>query len=57
MLQLAAEGNSNAEIGARLFISPRTVEVHRARGMRKLGLQSYAELLRYALRRGLIFWS
>ena len=54
VLHLAAEGLTNAEIGARLFISPRTVETHRARLMRKLELQSHAELIRYAIRRGLI---
>jgi DNA-binding NarL/FixJ family response regulator len=54
VLHLAAEGLTNAEIGARLFISPRTAEVHRARLMRKLGLQSHTELIRYAIRRGLI---
>jgi two-component system, NarL family, response regulator NreC len=54
VLHLAAEGYANAEIGARLFISPRTVEIHRAKAMHKLGLQSYRELLHYALRRGMI---
>ena len=54
VLHLAAEGRTNAEIGARLFISPRTAETHRARLMRKLGLQSHTELILYAIRRGLI---
>jgi DNA-binding NarL/FixJ family response regulator len=54
VLHLAAEGLTNAEIGARLFISPRTAETHRARLMRKLGLHSHTELIRYAIRRGLI---
>ena len=54
VLHLAAEGRTNAEIGARLFISPRTAETHRARLMRKLGLQNHTELILYAIRRGLI---
>jgi DNA-binding NarL/FixJ family response regulator len=53
-LQLAAEGHSNAEIGARLSISPRTAEMHRANALRKLGIKSRAELTRYAIRRGLL---
>jgi two-component system, NarL family, response regulator NreC len=53
-LQLAAEGHSNAEIAARLSISPRTAEMHRANALRKLGLRSQAELTRYAIRRGML---
>jgi DNA-binding NarL/FixJ family response regulator len=54
VLQLAAQGLSNAEIGERLIISPRTAETHRANMLRKLGLQSQTDLVRYALGRGLI---
>lgn len=54
VLHLAAEGHANAEIAARLFISPRTVEVHRGNLMRKLGLQTQTDLVRYALRRGIL---
>lgn len=54
VLHLAAEGRTNAEIAARLFISPRTVETHRANLMRKLGLRTQSDLIRYALRRGLL---
>jgi two-component system, NarL family, response regulator NreC len=54
VLHLAAEGHTNAEIGKRLFISPRTVEVHRANLMRKLELHSHTDLIRYALKRGII---
>jgi two-component system response regulator NreC len=54
VLQLAAEGKTGSEIAARLHVSPRTVENHRANLMRKLGLQNPSELVRYALRRGLI---
>ncbi len=54
VLALAAEGHNNAEIGERLYISPRTAETHRTNLMRKLDLTTQAELLRYALQRGLI---
>jgi DNA-binding NarL/FixJ family response regulator len=54
VLQLAAEGKTNAEIAARLNISHRTVENHRAVLMRKLGLQNQTELIRHAIRHGLI---
>lgn len=54
VLQLAAEGHTNAKIATRLSISPRTVEMHRASVMRKLGLQNQVELVRYALQRGIL---
>lgn len=54
VLQLAAEGHTNAVIAARLGISPRTVEIHRTNMMRKLGLRTEHELIRYALRRGIL---
>ena len=54
VLQLAAEGKTGGEIAARLHISQRTVENHRANVMRKLGLKNQSELVRYAVRRGLI---
>jgi DNA-binding NarL/FixJ family response regulator len=54
VLQLAAEGKTSAEIAARLHVSHRTVENHRANVMRKLGLQNPSELVRYAVRRGLL---
>lgn len=54
VLQLAAEGHTSSEIAARLGISTRTAETHRSRLMHKLGLHSQAELIRYALRRGII---
>jgi DNA-binding NarL/FixJ family response regulator len=54
VLQLAAESSSTSEIAARLGISPRTVETHRENLMRKLGLQSQTDLIRYALRRGIL---
>jgi two-component system, NarL family, response regulator NreC len=54
VLQLAAEGHSSKEIASRLFISPRTAETHRANLMHKLGLHSLSDLIRYALRRGIL---
>lgn len=54
VLQLAAEGHTNVEIGKRLFISPRTVEIHRANMMQKLGLHNQTDLIRYALKRGIL---
>jgi DNA-binding NarL/FixJ family response regulator len=54
VLHLAAEGYSNTEISARLSISPRTVEAHRGHLMQKLGLRTQTDLVRYALRRGIL---
>ncbi len=54
VLQLAAEGHTATQIGARLFISPRTVEIHRANLMRKLSLRNQADLIRYAFKKGLL---
>ena len=54
VLRLIALGNSSAEIARELHLSARTVETHRARIQRKLGLATRAELVRHALRRGLI---
>jgi DNA-binding NarL/FixJ family response regulator len=54
VLQLAAEGKTNAEIAARLNISQRTVENHRATLMQRLGLQNQTDLIRHAMRHGLI---
>jgi DNA-binding NarL/FixJ family response regulator len=54
ILQLTVEGETSTEIAARLSISPRTVEQHRFNFMRKLGLQNQAELIRYAIKRGII---
>jgi two-component system response regulator NreC len=54
VLHLAAEGHSSTEIAKRLSISSRTVETHRANMMRKLELHSQTDLIRYALKRGII---
>ncbi|MFP4324226.1 MAG: response regulator [Anaerolineales bacterium] len=54
VLQLLAEGYKNSQIAEKLSISPRTSETHRANLMRKLGLQTQVDLVRYAIQRGLI---
>jgi DNA-binding NarL/FixJ family response regulator len=54
VLQLIAEGKSNKDIASSLGISVKTVETHRAAIMRKLGLGSVAQLVRYAVRNRLI---
>lgn len=54
VLQLAAEGLSNQEVATRLFISPRTAETHRANLMRKLGLRSQTDLVKFAIRKKII---
>ena len=54
VLRLIALGHTNAEIGEQLFLSVRTVETHRSHIQRKLSLTTRADLVRYALERGLI---
>jgi DNA-binding NarL/FixJ family response regulator len=54
VLELAAEGRSNAEIAVELFISKRTSEAHRASVMKKLGLKSQTDLVLYAVRNGIV---
>lgn len=54
ILQMTAAGMSSAEMGKKLIISPRTVELHRSRFMKKLGLRNQTELVRYAIRRGIL---
>jgi two-component system response regulator NreC len=54
ILRLIALGHTNAEIGGQLYLSVRTVESHRAHIQQKLRLSSRAELVRYALDRGLL---
>lgn len=49
VLNLITQGFSNKEVGLELDISPRTVEVHRARGMEKLGARNTAQLVRIYL--------
>jgi len=54
VLQLTVEGHTSSEIAARLFISTRTAELHRANVMAKLNLHSQNELIRYGLQRGIL---
>jgi two-component system, NarL family, response regulator NreC len=54
VLRLLALGHTNQEIAKQLYISVRTAETHRAHIMQKLRLSSRAELVRYALERGLL---
>ena len=53
-VQLIAEGKSNKEIAEIFGISVKTVETHRAAIMRKLRLDSFAALVRYAIRNGIV---
>jgi DNA-binding NarL/FixJ family response regulator len=53
VLQLIAEGKSTRDIAAKLYVSVKTVETHRKQIMDKLGLNSIAELTKYAIREGL----
>jgi len=54
VFQLAAEGLSNQEISASLSISPRTVEIHKSNAMHKLNLSTQTDVVRFALRHGII---
>jgi two-component system, NarL family, response regulator NreC len=54
ILKHVAEGYTNNQIAERLFISPKTVDTHRTHIMDKLNLHSRAELVKYAMRRGLL---
>lgn len=54
VMRLLAEGLSSKSVAEKLFISPKTVENHRANIMNKLGLHSTIELVRYAAKLGLI---
>jgi len=54
VLALTAEGFSSREIGKKLFISPKTVDTYRSRIMDKLGLSHRSDLVRFALRVGLL---
>ena len=53
VLQLLAEGFSVKEIASNLDTSPRTVEYHKYRMVKELGLKSAAALIRYAVKRGI----
>jgi DNA-binding NarL/FixJ family response regulator len=54
VLKLIAEAHTNREIGEILHLAEKTVESHRGNLLRKLGMRDRVELVRYAIRRGLI---
>ncbi len=54
VLQLVAEGHTNKDIGKRLGLSAKTVDVHRTNVMRKLDLHNAQALTRFAIRRGIV---
>jgi len=54
LIAAAAEGHSNPEVAEKLLISPRTVETHRTTLLRKLRLRTQTDLVRFAIRKGLI---
>lgn len=54
VLALTAEGFSSTEVGKKLFLSPKTVDTYRARLMQKLGLRHRSELVRLALKAGVL---
>ena len=54
VLRLVALGHTNSEIASKMYISPRTVETHRANLQSKLGVTGRPELVRYALEHGVI---
>jgi len=54
VLQLLGEGKSNKEVATVLSVSPYTVETHRTNLMQKLGLHNTAEIVLYAVRKGII---
>jgi DNA-binding NarL/FixJ family response regulator len=54
IIQLVAEGKSNKEAASTLGISMKTIEAHRANIMRKLGLRSVSDLVRYAIRNKIV---
>lgn len=54
IVKLVAEANTTRQIAAMLHLSEKTVENHRANAMKKLGMRDRVELVRYAIRRGLI---
>jgi DNA-binding NarL/FixJ family response regulator len=54
VVKLIAEAHTNAQIAEVLHLSEKTVESHRANVLRKLGMRDRVELVRYAIRRGLV---
>lgn len=54
ILQLIAEGSSSKKIAEALFISPKTVETHRTHIMDKLNIHNRTDLIKYAIRKGIV---
>lgn len=54
VLQLLAEGRTTKQAGALLHVSPKTIEAHRLRIINKLGINSIAQLTKYAIQQGLV---
>jgi DNA-binding NarL/FixJ family response regulator len=54
VVKLIAEAHTNAQIAEILHVSQKTVESHRANVLRKLGMHDRVQLVRYAIRRGLV---
>jgi len=54
ILHLIAEGFTNQEIAERLYISPRTAELHRSNVLNKLSLKNQVDLVRFAIKRGIL---
>ena len=54
IIQMVAEGRSSNQIGNKIGISPRTVEIHRTNLMKKLRLKNHTELILYAIKHGII---
>jgi two-component system response regulator NreC len=54
ILQMTAEGRTSQEIGDKLVISPRTVEIHRRNLTNKLGIKNQAGLIRFAIKHGIL---
>ena len=54
MLKLIAEGNTNQDIADMLCLSRKTVETHRGNIMEKLGLHKVTDLVKYAIREGMV---
>ncbi len=54
VLALIADGRSNSDVAGKIHVSPYTVQSHRENIMRKLNIHSRTELLKYAVKRGLI---
>jgi DNA-binding NarL/FixJ family response regulator len=54
IFQMTVEGRTSQEIGEKLMISPRTVEIHRSNLTTKLGIKNQADLIRFAIKRGIL---